>query len=195
MDSIFTKVLEMSIVGCYSTLVVMFIRRLLWKCERKYSYCLWIIVFLNLCIPFSIHSHFSLIPKRVAEFSVMREEKLLSDSQLNDDMIYSQANKSQAVNRNDSSDVSENSDVLIQYQAKSNAKSTNGNGRTGIIFKAAEIIWLLGMFTIIGVNLAEYLRLKKRIMRAENIYFDSIQRICEIDIDGGAFLRCRRRRL
>ncbi len=188
MDSIFTKVLEMSIVGCYSTLVVMFIRRLLWKCERKYSYCLWIIVFLNLCIPFSIHSHFSLIPKRVAEFSVMREEKLLSDSQLNDDMIYSQANKSQAVNRNDSSDVSENSDVLAQYQAKSNAKSTNGNGGTGIIFKAAEIIWLLGVFAIIGVNLAEYLRLKKQIMRAENIYFDSIQRICEIDIDGGAFL-------
>ncbi len=188
MDSIFTKLLEMSIVGCYSTIVVMLVRRLLWKCERKYSYCLWIIVFLNLCIPFSIHSHFSLIPKRVAEFSITKEEKVLSDSKVNYDIIYSQANKNQSLNRSDSPDLSETSAALAQYQEKNNAKSTNGNGRTGTIFKVAEIIWLLGVFAIIGVDLIEYLRLKKRIMHAENIYFDSEQRICETDIGGGAFL-------
>lgn len=40
-ENMFMKVAEMSLVGCYSVLVVLVVRRLLWKCERKYSYYLW----------------------------------------------------------------------------------------------------------------------------------------------------------
>ena len=77
-ENVFMKVVEMSLVGCYSVLIVLVVRRLLWKCERKYSYYLWFIVFLNLCIPFSIRSPFSLIPRPVSEFSL--EENLSGTS-------------------------------------------------------------------------------------------------------------------
>lgn len=67
---LFQKVLDMSLVGCYSIFIVMAVRLLLLKCERKYAYWLWFAVFLNLCVPLSFQGFFSLIPSSVAEFSV-----------------------------------------------------------------------------------------------------------------------------
>lgn len=70
LHDILMKVLEMSLIGCYSVLIVMVARGLLWKCERKYAYYLWLIVFLNFSLPFSVKSSFSLIPAFVADFSM-----------------------------------------------------------------------------------------------------------------------------
>lgn len=70
LGNIMLKVVEMSLVGCYSVVIVLVARGLLWKCERKYSYYLWFIVFLNLSLPFAVESPFSLIPRSLAEFSL-----------------------------------------------------------------------------------------------------------------------------
>ena len=70
LGNIMMKVVEMSLVGCYSVVIVLVARGLLWKCERKYSYYLWFIVFLNLSLPFAVESPFSLIPRSLAEFSL-----------------------------------------------------------------------------------------------------------------------------
>ena len=51
-------------------------RLFLKRISRKYCYYLWMVVFLNLCIPFSIVSSFSLIPERIAEFSVESGENV-----------------------------------------------------------------------------------------------------------------------
>lgn len=64
------RIMEMSLVGSYSILLVLAVRLLLKRCERKYSYYLWVIVFLNLCLPFSFRGNFSLIPQRVSDFKV-----------------------------------------------------------------------------------------------------------------------------
>ena len=62
--------IDRSIVAWYCVLLIFFVRLFLKRISRKYCYYLWMVVFLNLCIPFSIVSSFSLIPQRVAEFSV-----------------------------------------------------------------------------------------------------------------------------
>lgn len=67
------KILDMSLIGCYSILIVLAARLLLIRSGRKYAYYLWLIVFLNLLIPLSIPGIFSLIPKQVASFSVQEE--------------------------------------------------------------------------------------------------------------------------
>lgn len=66
----FGKLLHMSLIGCYSTAVVLAVRLFLKRCGRKYAYYLWMIVFLNLCIPVSLSGSLSLIPRQVSELSV-----------------------------------------------------------------------------------------------------------------------------
>ena len=69
----FEKILQMSLIGSYSMLVVLLIRCLLMKMGRKYAYYLWVIVFLNLCVPISFKGPVSLIPGRVANLSYMEQ--------------------------------------------------------------------------------------------------------------------------
>ncbi len=78
---LFGKVLEMSLIGCYVIAIVLVIRLLLHKCERKYSYALWFVVFFNLCLPFTIEGPFSLIPGRLVEQEVI-ENRSVAESNL-----------------------------------------------------------------------------------------------------------------
>lgn len=78
---LFGKMLEMSLIGCYVIAIVLVIRLLLHKCERKYSYALWFVVFLNLCLPFTIEGPFSLIPGRLVEQEVI-ENRSVAESNL-----------------------------------------------------------------------------------------------------------------
>lgn len=70
------RILEMSLIGSYCILLVLLIRLLLKKCERKYTYYLWLVVFLNLSVPFAVQGRVSLIPRQVAEFSVAQKVQM-----------------------------------------------------------------------------------------------------------------------
>lgn len=64
-------VLKMSLIGCYSTMIVLLVRFLILKLLRapqKYACYLWMAVFLNLCLPFSVRGPVSLIPQDVGMF-------------------------------------------------------------------------------------------------------------------------------
>ena len=67
---LFEKIISMSLIGCYVIAVVLVIRLLLSRCGRKFSYVLWFVVFVNLCLPISVEGHFSLIPQRLVETRV-----------------------------------------------------------------------------------------------------------------------------
>ncbi|MCD7751909.1 MAG: hypothetical protein LUI10_09270 [Lachnospiraceae bacterium] len=57
--------LQMSLTGCYCVPVVLAVRFLLIKVlhsPRRYVYVLWLVVFLNLCLPFSLRVPVSLVP-------------------------------------------------------------------------------------------------------------------------------------
>lgn len=69
---LFAHVLRMSLIGCYSIGIVLPARLLLSRCGRKYAYWLWLAVFLNLCLPWSVESPVSLIPRQVTDFADIR---------------------------------------------------------------------------------------------------------------------------
>ena len=67
---LFIRILNISMVSCYTIVVVMVLRALLLRWERKYVYLLWFVVFANLCTPFRIEGPFSLVPAWIADFDI-----------------------------------------------------------------------------------------------------------------------------
>ena len=68
MEKVFGAVLHLSLIGSYTVLLVVLLRFLMLKvlhCSRKLAYGLWLLVFLNFCVPTGLQSPFSLIPSRV----------------------------------------------------------------------------------------------------------------------------------
>lgn len=68
MEKVFGAVLHLSLIGSYTVLLVVLLRFLRLKvlhCSRKLAYGLWLLVFLNFCVPTGLQSPFSLIPSRV----------------------------------------------------------------------------------------------------------------------------------
>ena len=110
---LFGKVLEMSLVGGYVIAIVLVIRLLLHKCERKYSYALWFVVFLNLCLPFSIEGPFSLIPGRLIEQEII-ENRSVGESNLAtaDKYATTQSMENTATNTGNGSVLSEGGNAL-----------------------------------------------------------------------------------
>lgn len=71
----FAKVLQLSLLSCYIFGIIWLVRLFLRKIGRKYCYYLWMILFLNLCIPVSVSGSFSLIPKMLQEQAMQMESR------------------------------------------------------------------------------------------------------------------------
>lgn len=67
MEGVFFSVFHMSLVSSYIIAVVFFIRLLLTRAPKLFSYLLWGIVFIRLICPLSFESVISLVPARVNE--------------------------------------------------------------------------------------------------------------------------------
>lgn len=114
--SLFEKILSMSLIGCYVILVVFLIRLLLHKCERKYSFYLWFVVFLNLCIPFSIQGSFSLIPNTWVEMSEELSQAALEGINTSENQFLSETEKQGMLEQpnNQADTFEEQSDNLVE---------------------------------------------------------------------------------
>lgn len=217
-ENAFMKVAEMSLVGCYSVLIVLVVRRFLLKCERKYSYYLWFVVFLNLCIPFSIRSPLSLIPRPVSEFSL--EENLSGASgetewhDKNTDThqeVQSEVHEEQqegslpadteqyqyaeAAGQFTAEHDGEKSGTGIPDKEDTDQEDTEkeltGKEPSKKIISLREIvclIWIPGIVIILGFNMAGYLRLIFRIRRGKVLSWDPDNRIKVVDSVQTAFV-------
>lgn len=72
---VFVRILNISMVSCYTIVVVMVLRAFLMRWERKFVYFLWFVVFVNLCIPFRLEGPFSLVPAWIADFDIAGSER------------------------------------------------------------------------------------------------------------------------
>ena len=80
-----------SLVGSYIIIIVLLIRILLIKWERKQAYYLWIFTFICLCMPFQLHGPYSLIPRQLLQYSMESrpayvEENALSAGSMKQEM-------------------------------------------------------------------------------------------------------------
>ena len=68
MQSVFIRLLSMSLASCAVIAAVLLARLILKRAPKKWSYLLWLVVAFRLCCPISIHSPvsvFSLLPKQI----------------------------------------------------------------------------------------------------------------------------------
>lgn len=148
---LFSKILSMSIIGCYTTLFIFIIRLLLKKAGRKYCYYLWLVVFLNLSIPFSAFSSFSLIPERVAELSADREHPIVQEKeQSNSDtefLIYTDSGFQAA------------EDSLVNIIQPDNTIKKESVNRRDILM-LAEKLWISGICLLCIYSIYSFFRLK-----------------------------------
>lgn len=180
--SVFMKVLEMSMVGCYSILVVLAARLLLRKCPRKYSYYLWFVVFLNLCLPVTFEGIFSLIPRQVAGFSV--EEDLLERYRPAAEALVQEKEEIEP------EQVMENPhpDMPAREREEEKGDGAETGGKLPVFWMAAGWVWLSGVCILGGYYLAGFFRLRNKIRKAKVFSWDGERRIATVDFAQSAFL-------
>lgn len=198
---IFEKILEMSLIGSYSIAVVLFVRMLLFKCDRKYSYYLWFIVFFNLCIPLSFQSVFSLIPRPVAEFSLTTREDAKADVGSMDDGDLAAADGLEMLSDTyqdasggfpETVHVLTGSGMIVQEMPKAGIENLIEKKEsytpsamlpnTARNLKATvQLVWLMGILTIILFQLISIKRLQRRITLGREVSRDEERQIVEME--------------
>lgn len=186
MGAVFGKVLGMSLVGCYSILVVMLVRLFLKRLERKYVYFLWFIVFFNLSVPLSLKVGYSLIPDRLAEWSssVWTAGNLWQGEQgsvqtWQKDMVSPENNFGTISGLPEGESFPEGGG-LTWGSLNINAAGGLEERETTALFKGVMAVWLAGMTLILGIQLEAVFRLKKRIARENWVRYSSKKRIAEV---------------
>lgn len=160
LERIFLTVWDMSVRGGYSILVVLLARTALRRwCDRKYVYGLWLVAFLNLCMPFSVQGVFSLFPLRLMELSAIKNGQMADNvsvagaEQMAD--MPSFAPDQQAGNTGESREMPEMTS-LSQIKA----------GKASAMAGAAGAVWAAGVSGLMLYNLAAVFRMQKRLRMA-----------------------------
>lgn len=152
MESIFLRILDMSITSCYVILLIIMARLLLKKAPKIFSYALWLVVLFRLVCPFSFESMYSLIPARTQ--AVTRE------------IIYSQplntVNNAPLVNPITPKLVTSNPIIINPV-----------NPIRGWVHLGSTL-WLLGIGILLAYSIYTtiklYLRLRSTKLIADNVY-------------------------
>ncbi len=168
---IFAQILQMSLIGCYSIGVVLLVRPLLARCGRRYAYYLWLIVFLNLCMPISLKGIFSLIPRQVAEFSL--------ESQFDrgeGDMVFSLP--LQLEEQKLSEEVAEQR--IPPTEDREPVKRQQADNFQGRYAEILQSIWLLGVLLLLVWNLTEAFALNRRLSHTTWASADEKNQVVEI---------------
>lgn len=174
-----SKILAMSLTGSYCILVVLLIRLLLKKCDRKYAYYLWFVAFLNLCLPFTLRGAFSLIPQPVAEFSVAATgNTVVTENTLIAEKPENTANAATG--------------IFMQGNGQANAVAPNRQQDATVQkmspMAVAQVVWLMGILLILLWNLISVRKLQRRIMAGNAVSLDERGRIAEVDSIDTPFL-------
>lgn len=142
METIFSKILSMSISACFVIAAVLLLRLFLRKAPRKYSYFLWFLVFIRLLCPVMPRSPFGLVPVK-------------------EDAIVYQSKESGSTVKIDTG--IEGLDQLAEKeQMISGTREKDADHR----FPAALTVWIIGMAALAFVDILQILQLKRKLRTA-----------------------------
>ncbi len=165
MSTLFGTVLRMSLTGSYCILIVLFLRALLFKAPKKFSYALWLVVFVRLICPMMPEGRFSLIPDRdVLEAGGFDAGGILGHA---DGMPGAEP-----VERDFSGTAFlQKPESLQEGDAAGQAADNPAQGAEGltgekIFLKAGAVIWLFGAAVFGGWHVVSYFRFKRRVSGA-----------------------------
>lgn len=198
----FQIIIDHSVVFLYVFCVVLVVRFFLKRWNRRYAYYLWAAVYLSLCLP-AISGPFSLIPRKVADFSVtnMMENVPENDS----------------INKRNPQDRPENTDILqnrvptdaqvtrpnrrdetysgLDRQELDTPLSEDGNGfsasvrdRSDALWQILSAIWFGGMLAIWMIFVFRVIRLNHLLKSAHSPEADSYGRVRYLPGDQSPFV-------
>jgi len=146
MNELFIRILNMSITASYVALAVLFVRLLLHKAPKKYSYVLWSFVLFRLFCPFSFQSMFSLFGlfHSTNEF-IPQDIGMMQQPALNTGI------------------TGVNTIINNSLPAATPASSVNP---MQVIAEIAAGIWIIGMGALIVYGIISYWSTKNRIRHA-----------------------------
>ncbi len=183
---IFLMVLNISIISCYTIIVVFVLRALLLKWERKYAYLLWFVVFINLCIPYRVSGPFSLVPSWVADFDISKQNETVQKDYLpNEEIVQIEVMPG---DKNGETVFSQTSNEVTYHNYEAEAEMSASNGIPGtdsnsetvyfdIMNEDKEesknyflvIVWLAGIGLIGAWNIGGLIKLRKNLANAVSL--------------------------
>lgn len=198
-------VLKMSLIGCYSFIIVLLVRFLILKllrAPRKYACYLWMAVFLNLCLPFSVRGPVSLIPQDVGMFfegsARMEEEEVSPETAPADgEMAVQLPVDAGALPQAGSTPSGEwpgagqiqGADGESQQETDENAgQETGTEARVSARERAAFLIWLGGAACVLGYQGLTALRFRRRLSRLRCVKESKRRRLRVLEGLPGPFL-------
>ena len=197
-EQVFIKILNMSLNATFVVIAVLFLRFFFRKIPKKYSYLLWMIVFLRFLWPFTVESVVSLIPVASEPITYERLASIMPNEEDGIDYGFDIANKDNTASHNNGVDISgegdingaENSQVgenflldnnyLLEEGINANTKATH---RFDYI-EIASIIWLTIVVFLLSVSIIKLSKLKVKLRTATfaSVQFGkSSERIYETD--------------
>lgn len=153
METLFLKILNMSITASYVIPAVLLLRLLLCKAPKKYSYLLWSVVGFRLICPVSFQSIFSLfnLQVRIGNFPVVSLQEIPADVTGN---INSQVKTGiPAVN-------------TLMNQSLPAATISNRVSPQQLVISVCTALWCIGMAAFLLYALFGYVRLYRRMHTA-----------------------------
>ena len=179
-------VLNISIISCYTIIVVFVLRALLLKWERKYAYLLWFVVFINLCIPYRVSGPFSLVPSWVADFDISKQNETVQKDYLpNEEIVQIEVIPG---DKNGETVFSQTSNGVTYHNYEAEAEMSASNGIPGtdsnsetvyfdIMNEDKEesknyflvIVWLAGIGLIGAWNIGGLIKLRKNLANAVSL--------------------------
>lgn len=206
--SLFENILGMSVIGSYIIGVVFLVRLLLLKCGRKYAYFLWVVVFINLCLPITINAPFSLIPQKVVsvaeeltgskkqavaatdadEVHLAYLENLENLGMASEELTLPMKDGQQNVQG--TSPVDETTVNITNGNEQAELKKGNitevataQKGARIILSKVSvveilSLVWILGMVAVGGYGAVQMLRLNKQIKALKECFCEDAGVVC-----------------
>ena len=166
-----SEIINRSVIAWYCVIVIYLVRLFLKKISRKYCYFLWLVVFLNLCIPFSVVSSFSLIPQKLMEFSVEEKASEQPKPEMTEDSIAGEKEQNMVVFEGGTSYEEERKEVFTEAEVPGKQEAERDSiGVSSKVFWLiwGERIWILGIFVLGCYSLWETFRFNQSLKKEKS---------------------------
>ena len=170
MDSLFLRVLEMSVTGSIVILITVLARFLLKNRSKRFIMILWAVVAIRLLVPVSIESSLSFF-----NYIPLKTQTLTATSQVQEADMPDTLADTQAVTA-DNAAITEDKDIILDNRAADmgNETQTLSKNLTGAemlpgIKTVLSTVWLVGALGITVFCSVQFVMLKRKLRNAKKI--------------------------
>lgn len=168
-ESIFLRIIDMSLLSTYCIAFVILIRLFLRKSPKIFSYLLWIAVFARLVLPVIPESPVSLVPQAIGNQSVNAWMDKDQPAAVSDTPTRYNPISEESLNNPNSMTVPDEPSDAISWAATESAHALSLEITSISVPQILSWIWAIGIVTLLFYNLGTYIYLKRKLRSAIHI--------------------------